>query len=217
MFPLIARRLKQLLAPVPTLRRAGLTGGIGAGKSEVAGMLRQHEIPVIDLDLLSRQLLETDADLREALARAIGVPLPDFSPATRRQLRDRLFADAKLRRTAERVIHPRVLAAFDAQCRALPTKTRMVVCEAALLVESGHYRALDPLVVVYASEATRLKRLIERDRVPKELAEQMLRSQTDDEKRIRLADRVIDNSADLPALAKQVNWLIEEWKSLGWI
>lgn len=200
------------------IAKIGLTGGIGAGKSQIAARLRAAGIPVIDLDLLSKSFLQTDAAVREQIAHVAGISLEPWDDKAKRRLKARLFEDADVRRGIEAILHPKALEAFEREAqRVFESGGTLIVCEAALLVESGYEHALDQLVVVTAPRETRVARVMARDNLSEVLVRQILSAQVDEAVRLQRANRVIDNSSNTENLNRQVDWLIQEWKDRGWI
>jgi dephospho-CoA kinase len=206
----------------PSLPCIGLTGGIAAGKTTVSRILREEAgLPVEDLDAIGRELLFGDGDapkrLRHAVAKAAGVPLKANGELDRRAIREVIFANDDRRRALEAVLHPVIWNAFlerVEQHRARGAKR--VVCEAALLCETGLDALCDELWVVSAPASVRLDRLVRRDGIPKALAEAMLRAQWSDEKRTQRASHVLPNATqeDLEQMPAKVRELVARWSAV---
>jgi dephospho-CoA kinase len=193
--------------------KIGLTGGIGSGKSQAAKLFLKSGIPVVDMDKISRELVENDANLRKEIIQTMGNEILTGGEIDRLKLRTLIFSNPQKKTQLERLIHPRVRNQFDALALEEEGKgKRLIVCEAALLIEGGYKNTLDRLVVVMAPEALRKERLLNRDRIQPELAVQMIKNQTSDTERLACATYVIHNDSTLENLEDQVNNLINIWK-----
>jgi dephospho-CoA kinase len=195
----------------------GLTGGIAAGKSQVAGLLVAAGIPVIDADLVARELSQPGGAAQGSDHSAYAEIVARFGTADRARLREIVFKDEAARRDLEAILHPRIvaeslrrmqqaaaLAQASSHARLGARGVPLVVYEAALLVETGRYRDLDGLLVVDAPVELRLKRLVTRDGVAPELAERIIRAQATDEQRRAAATALIPNTGSLEELRAAV-------------
>lgn len=205
--------------PRPSLPCIGLTGGIAAGKTTVSRILREEAgLPVEDLDAIGRELLFGDGDtakrLRAAVAAAAGVPMKPGQDLDRRAIREVIFKDDARRKALEAVLHPAIWNAFLQRVEQHRERgATRVVCEAALLCETGLDRLCEELWVVSAPAAVRLDRLVRRDGIPKHLAEAMLRAQWSDDERVRKATHVLTNASqeDLEQMPDRVRALVARW------
>lgn len=196
-----------------TIKRIGLTGGVGAGKSLVSDLLRQAGITVINLDDLGRELYTKIPSLASQVVaicgkRVFGNLQLDFS-----QIREVIFSSAEKRKQLERLLHPIILKEFEARCeKSAKAGEKIIVCETALLIESGYYKSLDELVVILAPREERKKRLIDRDKISEALAEKMLASQVDEEKRTAVATTLIRNDGSKAVLKARVFDVLRGWR-----
>ncbi len=187
-----------------TFRMVGLTGGLAAGKTLVSRFIRAHGIPVINLDDIGREV--TGPHLAAALKEATGQSLLKAGKIDRVALRDLVFSDPKIRARVEKVLHPVILTEFEKRCSDLKKQGKpIIVCEAALLVDSGHYQQMDELIVVTASEAVRKNRAMERDKLSQEFVEQIFAHQTSEAKKLKVATIVFRNEGTVEELKKQVD------------
>lgn len=194
--------------------RIGLTGGIGAGKSKVAQLLKDAGVVVFNLDDIGREVTQTNPELAKAINATCG-----FSGTTvdRKKIREVLFRDPSIRAKIEALLHPLILKAFEKKSQEQERRgERLVVCEAALLVESGFHTKLDELLLVTAPESLRKKRLIARDHISETLADRILNSQTKEEQKKAFAHFIIENDKDETHLKKEVERLLERWVLAGW-
>jgi dephospho-CoA kinase len=187
----------------------GLTGGIGSGKSTVAGMLAALGVPVLDLDAVGHAVLMTHAGIRDALRQAFGpaVLQPDGSPDRKAIGRIALATDQGARRLGA-IVHPYIWQEAEAwvSCQQGP----YVVIEASVLIESGSAERVDCVVVVMADMDTRRRRVVQRQRQSPEAFARIVARQCDDDERRRLADRIVPNDGDLETLQRQADALHAE-------
>ncbi len=197
--------MSRKLDPVTGARIFGLTGGIASGKSTVARLLAAAGIPVVDADLIARELNSEGGKAYPAIVQRFGT-------ADRRELRKLVFSDPQARKDLEAILHPLIQAESLVRLHAAANSSRfqpaVLAYEAALLVETGRYRDFEGLIVVDAPREVRRQRLITRDGLAPELADAILASQASDEERRAVATLVIDNSGNLTELRDRVNEVI---------
>ena len=192
----------------------GLTGNIGSGKSTVAQMFAARGIPVIDADALARELQAPGQPAHAEIAAAWPEVVAPDGRLDRRRLSNIVFADSKALKRLEAIMHPRIQTLSRARADAFAEAGhRLVLYEASLLVESGRDKELDGLIVVTASPATRIARVVERDGVREEEVRARMRAQLPQEDKVRLATYVIDNVGDLAATEAQVDQVLTELRS----
>jgi dephospho-CoA kinase len=185
----------------------GLTGGIGAGKSAVAARLAELGAVVIDSDRLAREAVAPGtAGLAEVVAAfGPGVLAPDGG-LDRPALGRLVFADPAARERLEKIVHPRVRARA-AQLAAEAPAGSVVVNDVPLLVETGIAEQFDIVVVVQATEETRLRRLVDGRGMSPAEARGRIAAQATDEQRRAVADVVLDNDGTLAELYRAVDQL----------
>jgi dephospho-CoA kinase len=188
----------------------GLTGGIGAGKSEVAKRLAQLGAMVIDSDRLAREVVEPGTDgLREVVAEFGEEVLGPDGALDRPALGRRVFGDDAARGRLEAIIHPRVRAR-SAELIAAAAPDAVIVNDIPLLVEAGMSGNFNLVIVVAASEETRLTRLARSRGMSADEARSRMAAQATDEQRREAADVVLDNDGSLQDLQAAVDRLWEE-------
>jgi len=190
-------------------RLVGLTGGIGTGKSTVARTIRDLGVPVIDADLLARQVVEPGQPAHAEIVAAWPDVVDRRGGIDRKKLAERIFADPASRARLEAITHPRITERALEQAdqfrrQGLP----LAFLEAALLVESGLHRRLDGLVVVVASEEQQVSRVMARAGCSRAQVLARVRAQLPLEEKRRAATDVIDNSGDEAATQRQVQALV---------
>lgn len=191
-----------------------LTGGIASGKSTVSDLFKTFDVPVIDTDVISRQLVEPGQPLLGKLVAAFG---PDIvGPAgrlKRRKLRSLIFSSPQQRLRLEEIMHPAILDEARRQISTVSFPYCLLVIP--LLTEIGGFPDADRVLVVDAPVSRQFERLTARDKVSKEQAESAVSAQASRERRLEIADDVIDNSGDEAALRPQVEALHQKYMKLG--
>ncbi len=190
--------------------RVGLTGGIGAGKSEVSARLAAQGAVVIDADAIAREVVEPGTEGLAEVVEAFGpeVLLPDGT-LDRPRLGEVVFADPELRGKLNEIVHPRVGARM-AELEREAGPASIVVHDVPLIAESGRTDAYDLVVVVDVPPRVQLDRLVRRRGMNREQAEARMAAQASREQRLAIADIVIDNSGSLAELDRQVGDLWSE-------
>lgn len=193
-----------MAAPALTVvLRVGLTGGIASGKSAVAAAFEALGAPVIDTDVLAREVVEPGSPGLAAVIERFGpeVLLPSGT-LDRRALRTLIFADPVARRDLEQLLHPRIHARLAERMAAVTCP--YVVLAVPLLIEGGGRIPVDRVLVVDCPEEVQMERLLRRDGETPAGAEAILAAQTTRAARLSRADDVIDNSGPLEALPAAV-------------
>jgi dephospho-CoA kinase len=192
----------------------GLTGNIGSGKSTVARMFAARGIPVIDADGLARELQAPGQPAYAEIAAAWPEGVAPDGQLDRKRLGDIVFSDANALKRLESIMHPRIQALSRARADAFAEAGHpLALYEASLLIESGRDKELDGLIVVTASPATRIARVVARDGLREEHVRARMRAQLPQEDKVRLADHVIDNDGDLAATEAQVDRIVADLRS----
>jgi dephospho-CoA kinase len=192
--------------------RVGLTGGIGAGKSEVTRRLAELGAVVIDADLLAREVVGSGTSGLNEVVRHFGAGvLGKRGDLDRAALAARVFDDPGERRVLESIIHPRVRSRA-AEIEAAADPDAVVVHAIPLLVETGQAGSFDVVVVVEAPRSERLDRLMRDRGMTEEQAQSRIDSQASARQRVEAADVVIDNTGGLDALRARVD---QVWNDLS--
>jgi len=192
-----------------SLRVVGLTGGIGSGKSTVAGLFAARGVPVIDADALAREVVAPGGSAHADVAAAWPEVIDADGKVDRKRLAEIVFADPAARKKLEGITHPRIQATADARLAGLGDAGEpLALYEATLLVESGRFRDFDGLIVVVASPETQIARATARDGLTRPEAEARIRAQMSTEDKLRVATEVIDNDGALAATEAQVDVLL---------
>ncbi|TNY37645.1 dephospho-CoA kinase [Thermomonospora catenispora] len=190
--------------------RVGLTGGIGAGKSEVSARLAARGAVIIDADKIAREVVEPGTPGLAAVVAEFGeqVLLPDGS-LDRERLGSIVFADADRRAALNAIVHPLVGERMNELVEAAP-QDAVVVYDVPLLTENNLAGLYDMVVVVDVPVETQLARLTGARGMSEEDARARIAAQATREERLKIADYVIDNSGTLEELDAAVDALWTE-------
>ena len=178
----------------------GLTGGIGSGKSVVAGFLRELGVGVLDADQVARDVVAVGSLGLAAIVTAFGKGVLDCTGALdRKRVAEVVFADAAARKRLESIVHPRVAVGSQQELARLAEASQApyVVYEVPLLVENGMHRAMAAVVVVTADLSTQLARVMARDGMSEEQALARVRAQLPLADKAAVADFLIANQGSL--------------------
>jgi dephospho-CoA kinase len=195
------------------VRVIGLTGGIASGKSTVAGMFRDLGVPIVDADLLARQVVEPGTPAMAEIARAFGPEVigPD-GQLDRKRLGERIFTDPAARAVLNAITHPRIAAASAAALGELAGRGQPVALyEAALLVENRIHERLGGLIVVSVPLEVQIARLRERDHLDEEGARARISAQLPLAEKVAVADWVVDNGGSVEHTRVQVEQI---WRKI---
>ena len=192
-----------------------LTGGIGSGKTAVSDRLHELGAGVVDTDVIARELTAADGGaMSEIVARFGPEALAPDGSLDRAKMRDRAFADPRVKRDLEAILHPMIRRRAAEQVAA--SRTPYVVLVVPLLVESGAYRDIsDRVLVVDCSESTQIERTMARSRLSRADAERIVAAQATRAARLAIADDVISNDGGLDALAAATKQLHERYLALA--
>lgn len=194
--------------------RIGLTGGIGSGKSTVAALFARRGAPIIDTDEIAHRLAEPGAGAYDAIVAAFGDGILDAGRRVdRRQLRVRVFNDPEERKRLEAILHPRIREEVQRRIAAFDAPYCIVVVP--LLVESGFDTLIDRILVVDAPEALQVARATARSGLSAAEVRAIMAAQASRAERLKKADDVIVNDADLAQLEREVERLHALYRSLA--
>ncbi|AOP46423.1 dephospho-CoA kinase [Streptomyces lydicus] len=184
--------------------KVGLTGGIGAGKSEVSRLLASYGAVVVDADKIAREVVEPGTPGLAAVVEEFGegVLTPDGT-LDRPKLGGIVFNDPEKLQALNAIVHP-LVGARSAELEASAGADAVVVHDVPLLTENGLAPLYDTVVVVDAAPQTQLDRLVRLRGMAEDEAKSRMAAQATREQRLAIADLVIDNDGPLEALEPQV-------------
>ncbi len=175
------------------MKRIGVTGGLGSGKSYICQLIEKMGYPVFYTDIVAKDCMTTDATLKDQVQKLVGEKAYfEDGSLNRTYLSAIIFSDNEKRKKVNEYIHPAVYRAFDKWCAE--QQSLLVFIESALMIDTGYYKELDSIILVVAGEKERLERIVKRDNHTLEEIIARMDAQSDDGHKKRFADYVIDNS-----------------------
>lgn len=191
------------------MRLYGLTGGIASGKSAVTSILREQDLEVIDLDQISRDVIEPGSSGLGKLLDEFGAGYVNLDGSLdRKKLADLVFNDKKELAKLDGLMGPLMWEEVVRQREALDGN--LAFLDAALLIEKGMHEQVDGSVLVTAPMDVRVRRAMERDGATEQHVRARMSAQMDDDEKRALADFVINNDGTLQELRGQVMALLEK-------
>ena len=184
----------------------GLTGGIGSGKTTVSNIFADLGVPVIDADIIARQVVRAGQPAFDKIVSFFGESiLGEDGELDRSKMRTLVFNDKQTRKKLESFTHPEI----HNEMNRLSEQVSYPYCiiSSPLLLESGTAYKLDRILVIDLSESEQIRRASARDQSEPEEIEKIVRSQLDRKDRLEFADDIISNDKDLSSLQKQVDQL----------
>lgn len=193
------------------MRKIALTGGIATGKTYVGDRLREAGVPMVDADVLSREVVSPGSPALAAIRKRFG---PDAvrrdGTMDRVRVAQIVFKDKRARLDLEAIIHPAVIQAVNEFFAALPKRTPFAVADIPLVYETGRDKDFDAIVVVACPREMQLQRLMERNKLSKEDAERRLAAQLPIDQKVKKATYVINNAGSFEETNAQVDELIKK-------
>lgn len=192
----------------------GLTGGIGGGKTEVSRRFARLGVPVVDTDVIARELVTPGAPVLKKIASVFGDDmLTADGTLDRRRLREVVFADNEKRHRLEDILHPRIRDLVAERLAELQAPYTVIVIP--LLLETRYPIPVDRVLVVDVTEKRQIERVMARDDVTVEAARRIVDQQVTRSERLAAADDVIANNGDFDALDEQVERLHRRYIALA--
>lgn len=193
----------------------GVTGGIASGKSTVARMLQEFGAPAVDFDLIARQIVEPGKPAFKEIVASFGEKvLQKEGWLDRKKLAGMVFQDESKRKTLENITHPRIVDVFLDQVREITKRDPHAIIQAVipLLFEANLRHLVHKVLLVYIPREMQIERLMKRDGIRREGAENILNAQWPIDEKVGDADFVIHNEGTLENTRKQVEQVWEELK-----
>lgn len=190
----------------------GLTGGIGAGKSTVARMLQELGASIIDVDTLGHTLLEQETPVYHEVIQTFGTDiLREDCSIDRKALGRIVFADEEALLKLNAITHKHLVRLTEERIMSVlkDESERIIVIDAAILIEGGFLGLVDKILVVHAARDIRIQRLVTDRRLSPEDAVQRVNAQRSDKEWLEYGDFVIDNSGSLEETKAQVSAIWE--------
>lgn len=189
------------------MKRIGLTGGIGSGKSFIANILEHMGFPVYYSDLRSKELTKSNPTIRTGLISLFGEDVFLDGELNTQLVATKIFQNEGYRQKVNELIHPVVRKDFEDWVKN--QNSDLVFNEAAILFETGAYKNFDATILVCAPVELKIQRVMKRENCSREDVLARMNKQWSDEEKMKLADFVIENDEVSPILKQIENILIQ--------
>ncbi|WP_026593623.1 dephospho-CoA kinase [Bacillus sp. UNC437CL72CviS29] len=195
----------------------GLTGGIASGKSTVSQMFRELNIPVIDADIIAREVVEQGKEAYKEIVEVFGEEILQVNGELDRQkLGSIVFHNEEKRLHLNKIVHPAVRKEMNAQKDMyIKEGVQAVVLDIPLLFESKLTSLVDQILVVAVSPSTQLERLMKRNGFIEEEAKARIHSQMSLAEKVTLANKVIYNDGTIAETKAQLQLILKEWNIIN--
>ena len=187
------------------MKRIGITGGIGAGKSLVAEIIKAMGYPVYNSDERAKELTDSNPKIKEGLIHLFGIEIYQNDTLNKFALAQAIFSNESLREKVNALIHPIVREDFNLW--ALAQNNSLGFNESAILFETGSFKNFDAIILVYAPKELRIKRIMKRDNCSENEVLKRMNSQFSDEEKYQLTEFRVLNDEQTPLL-EQVEQII---------
>ena len=194
----------------------GLTGGIGTGKSTVSRKLREKGYPVIDLDIISREVI-TYSEVIDELVENFGSEILEEQNAvsgkkciSRNKLRQTVFKDEKKVAVLNSIMHPPIIEEMRRQIKELEQSYETVFVEVQLLFEAKLEKEFDMTVLVYADRKTQIERVLKRDGRSEGEVQEIINAQMSMDEKRKLSNYIIENNVNSEMLDLEIEKFIKK-------
>lgn len=195
----------------------GLTGGIGTGKSTVSRKLREKGYPVIDLDIISREVI-TYSEVIDELVENFGSEILEEQNAvsgkkciSRNKLRQTVFKDEKKVAVLNSIMHPPIIEKMRRQIKELGQSYETVFVEVQLLFEANLEKEFDMTVLVYADRKTQIERVLKRDGRSEGEVQEIINAQMSMDEKRKLSNYIIENNGNSEMLDLEIEKFIKKF------
>jgi dephospho-CoA kinase len=190
----------------------GLTGGIATGKSTVAEMFRNANIPLIDTDVIAKEVLNKGSvGYLEVVDYFTEDILHTDKEINRKKLGRIIFTNSKKLKKLNSIVHPKVKDFVLTEIeKNRQMNKELVIIDVPLLYESGFDSLVDEVIVVYVDQELQVQRLMDREQITKEYAMMKIKAQLPLEEKVKKATYVIDNSSSILDTKKQFTKILAE-------
>ncbi|HDK7138310.1 TPA: dephospho-CoA kinase [Clostridium botulinum] len=192
--------------------KIGLTGGIGAGKSTISEMIKEKNIPVIDADKISREVLKLYPEILIRIKEVFGKEfLDDNGDLKRREFGSYIFKNKNKRIEYENIIMPYITKETFKRIKLLEeNKESICVLDAPTLIEQGLYKYMDINILVWVDKDTQINRVVKRDGLNRSEVMNRINSQMSMEEKKKFVEYIIDNSKDIENTKSELDKIFME-------
>jgi dephospho-CoA kinase len=194
--------------------KVAITGGIGSGKSSVSKLIEQFGFPVLRSDDLAKDLMQNDDSIKKKIIKAFGKNSYSENRLNKEYLAQNVFCKKRQLEKINSIVHPAVIQKVRAISSELFLNHPLVFVESALVFEAKIQKEFDYIILVYAEEETRIKRLVLKSTISKADILKRIKFQIPDEKKIDKVHFVIDNNSSFEELEHRTKFILDLLKSL---
>lgn len=185
--------------------KVGLTGGIGCGKSAAVSRFQSHGVPIVDADLIARQVVAVGEPALLLIAETFGADILTSDGALNRaKLRQIVFSDAEQLKRLEAILHPLIRGRIQQAVESYKNAPYVLI-DIPLLIEKGYKSLCDRVVVVDCLPEQQVARVLQRDQTTELLIQQIMQTQVPREVRLQHATDVLDNTHTVEQLYQAVD------------
>lgn len=188
----------------------GLTGGIGTGKSTVAKMLREKNIPVVDTDSISKEIIEYPEIIEKIKAEISSKIFNNENKLDRKKLSEIVFENKEKLKKLNEIMHPVILKKMWDEVEKLKKDYKIIVVDIPLLFEINMEKEVDKVLLIYSSKEIQIKRIMNRDGRTREEAIKIINSQMPLYKKREKSDYIIQNNDSLEKLEKNLDKIVQK-------
>lgn len=194
--------------------KVGLTGGIASGKSTICRLFSRYNVPIIDADIIARELVEPDQPAFDEIVQLFGQSIVRSNGTLNRPtLRQLIFSSSKAKKQLENILHPKISEQLQQQSDKLDTP--YCILAIPLLIESKLQHSVDRILVIDIDLDQQLKRLCSRDNISITDAQKIIDSQCNRQQRLSAADDIVINNQSFTHLEKIINNLDKKYRHLA--
>jgi dephospho-CoA kinase len=196
------------------LLKIGLTGGIASGKSTVCALFETFSVPIIDADTIALQLVEPNMPAHSEIVLKFGKEILNIdNRLNRKKMRQLIFSDPSAKHSLEDILHPKIRQQLILQTHQYHAP--YIILAIPLLFEAKMTDLVDRTLVIDIHDDLQLERLQQRDKIPAQQAQAMIKAQCSQQQRLASADDIIDNNNDITSLKSQVELLHKKYIKLA--
>lgn len=188
----------------------GLTGGIGTGKSTVAKMLREKNIPVVDTDSISKEIIEYPEIIEKIKAEISSKIFNNENKLDRKKLSEIVFENKDKLKKLNEIMHPVILKKMWEEVEKLKKDYKVIVVDIPLLFEINMENEVDKVLLIYSSKEIQIERIMNRDGRTREEAIKIINSQMPLYKKREKSDYIIQNNDSLEKLKKNLDKVVQK-------
>ncbi|MBU3128384.1 dephospho-CoA kinase [Clostridium tagluense] len=196
--------------------KVGITGGIGSGKSTVTNMLKEKLLPIIDADIVAREVFIINPEVISQIKEEFGYEFFDEEGKLRRkEFGNYIFKNDTLRKKLERIIMPFIINEINRRIKAYEQDNcKICFLDAPTLIENNLHTSMDVIILVWVSSDVQIQRIMLRDDLDLDAAMDRIRAQMPIDEKRKFADFIIDNGGSIENTKLQLDLIITQLERL---